>query len=117
MFFEGLGLQDLLKFEDFRSKYALQNHSRSQVFILLDFVHFWSTFAHILGSFLRPFGVLGGLWATFGRLWASFGFNLGALGAAWSPWAPILVSEIDFGLIFGRFGPPNPPRCLQRQAC
>ena len=85
MVLEGLGLPILLKLEDFRSKYALQNRSRSQLFFLLDFLHFWSTFGNVLGSFWRPFGVLGGLWATFGRLWASFGFNLGALGAAYAP--------------------------------
>ena len=81
---------------------------------------FWR-FCTILGSFLDPFlvllnhfwqmlatlGILGCLCNTFGRPWASFGFHLRALGAAWSPWAPILVSEIDVSLIFGRFGPPN----------
>jgi len=35
------------------------------------------------------------LGTTFGRLWASFAVNLGALGATWLPWAPILVSEIN----------------------
>ena len=62
---------------------------------LLD--HFW--------QLLATFGILGCLCTTFGRRWASFGFNLGALGAAWSPWAPIWVSEHDFLLIFGWFGP------------
>jgi hypothetical protein len=61
----------------------------------------------MLGPLWTTFGVLGWLWAGFGRLWASLGVNLGALGAAWSPWAPIFVSEIDLSLIVGRFGPPN----------
>ena len=61
----------------------------------------------MLGPLWTTFGVLGWLWAGFGRLWASLGVNLGALGAAWSPWAPIFVSEIDFSLIVGRFEPPN----------
>ena len=37
MFVEGLGLQILLKIEDFQSKYRFQNRSQSQLIFLLDF--------------------------------------------------------------------------------
>ena len=58
-------------------------------------------------TFWCRFGLLLGSRDVSGRLWALFGFNLAVLGAAWSPWAPILISEIDFLLIFDRFWPPN----------
>ena len=57
---------------------------------------FGSTFGLILGAFWTTLGVLGWLWATFRRIWASLGVNLGLLGAAWSPWTPLLASNLTF---------------------
>ena len=80
--FEGLGLQDLLKFEDFRSKYALQNRSRSQLFLLTLFFtfleHFWSHFGIVLRAFWSLGGSLGYFWETLGIVW----LQLGVLGCS-----------------------------------
>ena len=92
MVFEGLGLQDLLKFEDFQSKYALQNRSRSQLICFTRFLtflnHFWSHFRVDLGPFWSLGGSLGYFWETLGIVWlqlGGLGCSLVALGSHFSP--------------------------------
>ena len=82
MVFEGLGFQDLLKLEDFQSKYALQNHSRSQLSFLLDFLHFWST----LVTFWGRFGALLESWGVSGLLSGEIGHRL---ASTWGPWVQL----------------------------
>ena len=67
----------------------------------------WGVSGLLLGDFGHRLASTWGPWVQLGRLGLPFWSQKSMLGAAWSPWAPILVSEIDVSLIFGRFGPPN----------
>ena len=82
MVFEGLGLPILLKFEDFRSKYALQNRSRSQLF----FYSVFYIFGALLVTFWGHFGALLESWGVSGLLLGDFGHRL---ASTWGPWVQL----------------------------
>ena len=81
MVLEGLGLPILLKFEDFRSKYALQNRSGPQLF-------FHSIFYILMALLVTFAGRFGAFWSLGGSLGLleDFGHRL---ASTWGPWVQL----------------------------
>ena len=122
MVFRGFGFQNLLKFDDFHSKYRFQNRSKFGLCFLLKFVpvweHFWSHFGSFLDNFWRLGVTLGDFWETLGLLWlqlgglgrslVALGFHFGLRNWFWSVLVRFWAYRLDdmhyllFGLSFSR---------------
>ena len=101
MYFEGLGLQNPFKFEDFQFKYRFKIVLHSCCVFGSILVNFWMTCGAIFDRFGSLLASWGGFWIAFGRPLASFGVKFGFLRAVCSPWGPfwwIWLPFCQFGL-------------------